>query len=179
MDPLKKMKEVAEFAEANANYFDIDEVRIDHIYLATREHGNVGDEEYGEEDYQEAKRVKKLIEEKFAPAEVEIETCDEWVSISINPNPDPNVLRLKGIVPFLEKEANGFSTFPHFNGYRPGMKSVKLTSIRHGDFQSGTHGQEDLDEAERVKKIAKKLFKDADFNVSTDRYEVVLEVVLK
>ncbi len=55
------------------------------IDFATRENGDVGSEIYGIKDLQEAKRLKKLLEEKFNVT-VTIDTVDEWVNFYVKIN---------------------------------------------------------------------------------------------
>lgn len=62
---------------------EIEEVLEDSISLMTRENGDVGEEEYGEEDYADAKNVKAQILEEFPNAKCRIDTCDEWVTLEI------------------------------------------------------------------------------------------------
>lgn len=54
--------------------------------FATRQHGNVLEEEYSDIDYEEGLRVKKLLLEKFPETvfNVDIDVVDEWVLININ-----------------------------------------------------------------------------------------------
>jgi len=60
--------------------------RHNHTY-STRKNGNVGDDVYGQEDYDHAEEMKKRILEfapdDFSDKDIEIFTFDEWVSIVI------------------------------------------------------------------------------------------------
>ena len=55
------------------------------LNYATRANGDVGNEEYAEEDYQDALRVGKyLLKQDYASEiKVTLETVDEWVLLSI------------------------------------------------------------------------------------------------
>ena len=74
-------KEIINFVENNS-WFEWEE---GNDMFATRENGTMGDrEEYGEKDFDEAIRIKKLLKEKFPNQLVTIETCDEWVMIMLD-----------------------------------------------------------------------------------------------
>lgn len=55
------------------------------LNYATRENGDVGNEEYAEEDYQDALRVREyLLKQDYATEiKVTLNTFDEWVLLSI------------------------------------------------------------------------------------------------
>ena len=63
-------------------WFDVENDDDDSVSLSTREHGDVGEEEPGQEDIDEARRILRAVNassEFKATADV----CDEWVSIEI------------------------------------------------------------------------------------------------
>ena len=65
-------------------WFEIyDEDDKNGLLLTTRENGNVGDEEYSEVDYSEAKRVKDIILKENPHLIINIVGVDEWVHIDI------------------------------------------------------------------------------------------------
>tara|TARA_R110000772_G_C13310268_1_gene440092 strand:+ start:23806 stop:24213 length:408 start_codon:yes stop_codon:yes gene_type:complete len=74
-----KLKDVAEYIE-DITYFDV-ELEEDCIYLRTRENGNVGDEEIGQEDEDEAYKVVKTVLDKFKDLVANVEFVDEWVHV--------------------------------------------------------------------------------------------------
>ena len=58
---------------------DTDDVVWD---FTTREHGNVGDEQFSPIDYKDAHKIGKEVVEKFDEVkDYEVETCDEWVNL--------------------------------------------------------------------------------------------------
>ena len=65
--------------------FDLDDDDDNCLDYSTRENGNVGDEEYGEDDFIEAHRMAIMLENSFGSAVVtDVETCDEWVFLHIS-----------------------------------------------------------------------------------------------
>lgn len=62
-----------------------DEKRERTLSYATRDHGNVGDEEPGEEDIRMMKELKRHLKEKFGMNSliITLDTADEWVSMDI------------------------------------------------------------------------------------------------
>jgi len=71
---MELLRQIAQFIDSNS-YFDVDEPEEgdDIVSSRTREEGNVGDEEVGEEDVAEAVRLRKAIIEKFVDVLVHIE----------------------------------------------------------------------------------------------------------
>lgn len=79
-------KQILKFIESTKTYMGVyDEGDTEEILLQTRENGDVGYEEAGDEDIEEARRVQKLIKKKFPDLRVEIEVVDEWVHLNIWP----------------------------------------------------------------------------------------------
>lgn len=60
------------------------QVEDDYVLIDTREHGSVGNEQPGEADITEAKRVAAALRKEFPEANVEAEVVDEWVSIHVD-----------------------------------------------------------------------------------------------
>ena len=72
------IEEIINFVESDS-WFEWD---ADAYAFITREHGDVGNEEYGRADYEEAVRIAKEINNRFGFFP-DIETFDEWVEISM------------------------------------------------------------------------------------------------
>lgn len=75
-------------------WFDRESENEDDIYdssiiYSTRENGDVGEEEAGQADIEEARRIIKCLRAKFARSDYRIDgdVCDEWVTITIWRNP--------------------------------------------------------------------------------------------
>ena len=62
-------------------WFDTDEVTPILLELSTRENGDVGEEEYGQEDIDEANRLIKIARDLGFKASGDV--CDEWVYATI------------------------------------------------------------------------------------------------
>lgn len=81
--------ELVKFVESNSWFtLDSDEDDFENdgkLLFATRDNGNVGNETVGIKDYDEAKRVVLLLNEKFEGIELDIELVDEWVHINVKP----------------------------------------------------------------------------------------------
>jgi len=75
-------QEIKNFIESNS-WFEVEEAENGFVMAATRDNGNVGDEEVGEKDMQKAYELKKLIEDKF-DATCEVEEVDEWAHLNVN-----------------------------------------------------------------------------------------------
>ena len=71
------------YVKDNSSYFDIEDESEEFVLLTTRENGNVGDEEYGIEDIEEAKSIVKKIKEKYPKTKVSIYTVDEFVYLEL------------------------------------------------------------------------------------------------
>jgi hypothetical protein len=65
--------------------FDLDDDDDNCLDYSTRENGDVGAEEYGEDDLREANRMAVRLKEVLGSAVVtDVETCDEWVFLHIS-----------------------------------------------------------------------------------------------
>ena len=60
-----------------------EEAREGVIRLATRDHGDVGDEVAGQADTREAGRVARALRAKFPALRITHEAVDEWVNLDI------------------------------------------------------------------------------------------------
>jgi len=65
-------------AVVGKTWFDV-EVEGSRITLYTRDNGNVGDEEPGDEDIKEAQRITNLFSKNASYG-----TADEWVNVNLN-----------------------------------------------------------------------------------------------
>lgn len=73
----------------NSSWFENEteeESNNNQINLRTRENGDVGYEEVGQEDINEAKNIIKKVVAKFPKTQYEIEEVDEWVHLNLMPN---------------------------------------------------------------------------------------------
>jgi len=64
---------------------DTDMDYYDTIMFRTRENGNVGDEEFGSADWDEAQRVLTQVKSKYGEIFefIDVEPCDEWVHLEM------------------------------------------------------------------------------------------------
>jgi hypothetical protein len=81
-------QEIKQFISTLGTWFSIHDDGLPNpnsgVHLTTREHGDVGDEEPGEADWEEARRVAKAVREKFGDAvKISGETIDEWTDLNI------------------------------------------------------------------------------------------------
>ena len=76
------MKRAKDFIGANS-WFSFDGDDDGTMSFSTREHGNVCDEEPGEADIAEARRLIKLVRDKFPSLKLSGEVVDEWVCIYV------------------------------------------------------------------------------------------------
>lgn len=70
-------------AREHAPSFELDESRGDEFLFATREHGDVGSEQAGQEDIDDAKDFAQAVKDEFPDAKVDMEVVDEWVHVNI------------------------------------------------------------------------------------------------
>ena len=83
------MKDITNYVHKNSWFeldgepedFDFDEM----LMFTTREHGDVGNDSYGQKDWDEAERVMIALLKEFGDKilKIEVTTCDEWVNIEI------------------------------------------------------------------------------------------------
>jgi hypothetical protein len=80
-------KEIIQFVEKNSfqsldgDFEDFDE--DDDLEFTTREHGNVGDEQYSQIDFDDAQAIGVKVMAEFGVKGFDVETCDEWVNLTI------------------------------------------------------------------------------------------------
>jgi hypothetical protein len=83
------MKDIIDYIEKNSWFQldgDLEDFEDGNVLLfATREHGNVGDERFGQKDWDEAERVMVALLKEFDDKilQIDVTTCDEWVNIEI------------------------------------------------------------------------------------------------
>ncbi|MCX8483089.1 MAG: hypothetical protein ORN50_05870, partial [Crocinitomicaceae bacterium] len=77
----KKNEKWKKFVLENKSWFDneTENEEDEEILLTTREHGNVGNEQWGKEDINEAKEIIKKVVSKFPETQYKIEQVDEFV----------------------------------------------------------------------------------------------------
>ena len=92
----KSKRDWLSFVKDNSSYFDVEEESEESVTLTTRENGNVGDEEYGIEDIEEAKSIVKKIKEKYPKTKVSIYTVDEFVYLELENTNEPEKELAKG-----------------------------------------------------------------------------------
>ena len=86
---VDKMKEWRKYVLENSSWFEDhseEEPFNNEIILVTRDNGSVGDEEVGEEDVDEAKKIIKKVVAKYPKTQYELEEVDEWVYLRLMPN---------------------------------------------------------------------------------------------
>jgi hypothetical protein len=77
------LEELDKFICKNFGYGSCDEMDDDSLLYSTRENGDVGEEEYSEEDYNALVAEKKILLKKFDNINVSVSTCDEWVMLNV------------------------------------------------------------------------------------------------
>ena len=84
----KKIDKWKKFVLDNKSWFDdeSEDVEDNEILLTTRKNGDVGNEEWGREDVNEAKQIVKKIISKFPTSQYKIEQVDEYVYVYLKPS---------------------------------------------------------------------------------------------
>lgn len=78
------MREVADFLKRQRTWFHLDDMDARSVSMSTREHGDVGSETTGSEDWNEGARLRKLIRKQFGDAvTVDLEPVDEWTHLTV------------------------------------------------------------------------------------------------
>lgn len=98
-------KKVLKAIASTKTYMDVEEAdNMREILIATRENGDVYDDTAGADDIKEAQRVQKILMKKFPGIQIQIQTVDEWVHLSIKA---PRVANFKyKIEMYDENESN-------------------------------------------------------------------------
>ena len=81
-DTQTKLKNIAKFVTSKYPSFDSD-IENNILMLSTKEHGDVGEEEAGEEDIKMARKIKREIEKEFVVSKIKIETIDEFTQVNV------------------------------------------------------------------------------------------------
>ena len=67
--------------------FTVQQEEYDMMILATRENGNVGDEEFGQKDYEAAQKLEAVLYSKYRGLlSTSVDVVGEWVNIEISFN---------------------------------------------------------------------------------------------
>ena len=77
--------DVERFVKRQRTYMDVDHKDQRSLSLITREGGDVGEEEPGEDDFDEARRVGRAVATEFGRdvVSVKMDYMDEWVTLDI------------------------------------------------------------------------------------------------
>lgn len=81
---MSELKEKIKLFVANNSYLELSDDDSNEVRFTTRQNGNVGDEEPGQEDWNEIVRVAKLLKVEF-PNQLKCngETIDEWTDLIV------------------------------------------------------------------------------------------------
>jgi hypothetical protein len=78
------LDDVAAFVKKTDSYLELDERTLKLLLYRTRENGDVGEEEPGEQDIREVQRVMKLLRAQFPRGvKVGMEKVGEWVHLEV------------------------------------------------------------------------------------------------
>jgi len=124
VDSMKK--EWMDFVKENRGYFQIDEETDDMIHLNTREHGSIGDEQYGQEDVDFARYIIKKVREKYPKTKARLYDIDEWIDLELTYVEDESK---------KPKKVNKKKYYKDFQNYV--TKNLKGQKINGWDFEYG------------------------------------------
>jgi len=93
----------------NNSYFDIEDFGSK-VFLATRQNGNVGDEEYSDIDLVEAEKIVAALKKEYG-IKADIETCDEWVHIDFDNLDKKATVKLNTIQLNIKKARTSLTSF--------------------------------------------------------------------
>jgi hypothetical protein len=81
---MSELVEKIKLFVAKNSYLEVSDDDEDEVRFTTRQNGNVGDEEPGQEDWNEIVRVAKLLKAEF-PNQLKCtgETIDEWTDLIV------------------------------------------------------------------------------------------------
>ena len=81
---MSELVEKIKLFVAKNSYLEVSDDDEDEVRFTTRQNGNVGDEEPGQEDWNEIVRVAKLLKVEF-PDQLKCtgETIDEWTDLIV------------------------------------------------------------------------------------------------
>jgi hypothetical protein len=128
----------AKFVKDNRGYFQIDDEDENMIHLNTREHGNVGDETYGQEDVDYARYIIKKVREKYPKTKARLYDIDEWIDLELTYVPDETEVPQKSFEDYkkelyknISKEWKG----KKLNGWQYlGMDLAGVINWEKGDY---------------------------------------------
>jgi hypothetical protein len=78
------IEQVRQFVALIAGWFEEDDSDETTLRYSTREHGSVYDEEPGQEDVRQARRIGRTAELRFPGLRVTVETVDEWTHLNLH-----------------------------------------------------------------------------------------------
>lgn len=64
--------------------FELEKIEDNTIFLVTRENGDVLNEQYSDEDWNNALKIERYVEGLYDEVFCSIQTCDEWVHLEIS-----------------------------------------------------------------------------------------------
>lgn len=73
-----------DFARDLPTWFEVEDDDPGQLSLGSREYGDVAEEEPGEKDIAEARRIKAAVLGRFPDATVRIDVIDEWVTVAVS-----------------------------------------------------------------------------------------------
>lgn len=86
MSEEQDWKEKVKWVVKDGSWFEVDDDETEgFLSFETRENGDVGEEQPGEADIAEARRLGREIVQKFPELGCALDTCDEWVSLNVFP----------------------------------------------------------------------------------------------
>jgi hypothetical protein len=131
-------KEWSDFVKANSGYFQISRETDDMVHLNTREHGSIGDEEYGQEDADYARYIIKKVKEKYPKTRSRLYNIDEWVELELTYVPDEKEVPKKSFEDYkkeLYKNINKEWKGKKHNGWEYlGMDLAGVIDWQKGDY---------------------------------------------
>lgn len=77
------LEEIERYVQSADKRFDT-EIEGNTLKIDTRENGNHFEEEYSEEDYAAAQKLKQKLKSIWPDLEYELDTCDEWVILYVS-----------------------------------------------------------------------------------------------
>jgi hypothetical protein len=82
----QQLAAIAEILRRSGTWFTIDH-GAEAVSADTRRHGDVGEERPGREDIVEGRRLLQLVHAAFPEANANLETVDEWVTLTVDIGP--------------------------------------------------------------------------------------------
>lgn len=82
-EAISQLQEARKLLSNERTWFAPDDEGPHEFSYSSREYGSVGDEEPGEEDIREARRLAALVRSAFDSLKITVDVIDEWVSITV------------------------------------------------------------------------------------------------